>query len=211
MLVVNVEAGAQRSDTRERLLEAAIELFGNNGFGSTSLRDLASDVGLKAPAIYNHFKSKEDLFAVAVTTTLDHFHQKVVLVDDPTNPPFARLEGLVSRHVVYQIENSRRAKANDRMIESHVIERLSPTQKEGIRRLLRAYLDLMTDIVSACLRELGREPVDARLIALAIGSMCDKVLDWYRPNGRYDAQRVARHYSRLAYGMVIVEDMPQPA
>jgi TetR/AcrR family transcriptional regulator, cholesterol catabolism regulator len=206
MQTVNVDVSAPRSDTRERLIEAAIELFGNNGFGSTSLRDLASDVGLKAPAIYNHFKSKEELFAVAVTATLGHFCDMVVSVDDPALPPFERLEGLIGRHVTYQIENSRRAKANDRMIESHVIDRLLPSQRDAIRRLLRAYLDTMTAIVTGCLKELGRDTVDARLIALAIGSMCDNVLDWYRPNGRYDPQRVARHYARLAYGMITVSD-----
>jgi AcrR family transcriptional regulator len=205
---VPAETGGNRNGTRERLIEAAIELFGNNGFGSTSLRELAADVGVKAPAVYNHFKSKEELFAVAVITTLEHFYEKVVLADDAAQLPFMRLEGLVTRHVVYQIENARRAKANDRMIGSHVIDRLTAAQKDPIRQLLRAYLEKMTEIVAACLTELDRDPSDARLIALAVGSMCDKVLNWYRPNGRYDAQRIARYFYRFAYGMIAAKNPP---
>jgi AcrR family transcriptional regulator len=206
--VVPTETGGNRTGTRERLIEAAIELFGNNGFGSTSLRDLASDVGVKAPALYNHFKSKEELFAVAVITTLEHFYEKVVLADDAAQPPFVRLEGLVSRHVVYQIENARRAKANDRMIGSHVIDRLTAAQKDPIRELMRAYLEKMTEVVAACLAELNRDTGDARLIALALGSMCDKVLNWYRPSGRYDAQRIAKYFYRFAYGIITAKDQP---
>ena len=39
--------------TRERLLIAAIRLFGSQGFESTSMKELAAAAGVRAPAIYN--------------------------------------------------------------------------------------------------------------------------------------------------------------
>lgn len=195
-----------RTNTRDRLIEAAVELFGANGFIETSMRDLAAEVGIKAPALYNHFKSKEEIFVEAITVTLQDFQAAVTGADDPSQAPLKRLEDMVTRHVIYQIDHARIAKANDRMIESSVIDRLEPAQREAIRSLLRKYLDTMTDIAAQVMKQAGRDPKDARLCALAIGSMCDKVLSWYRPDGRYSKHRIAAHFYKLAKDMLTAPD-----
>lgn len=48
--------------TANRILDAAEELFAQNGHGATSLRDIAAKVGLQQPALYKHFASKDDLY-----------------------------------------------------------------------------------------------------------------------------------------------------
>jgi AcrR family transcriptional regulator len=48
--------------TRERILEAALELFGEHGFTGTSMRMLARATSLRESSIYNHFSGKEDLY-----------------------------------------------------------------------------------------------------------------------------------------------------
>lgn len=197
--------GIPRSTTRDRLIEAAVELFGTNGFNETSMRDLASEVGIKAPALYNHFRSKEEIFIEAISITLEDFHSAVTKRDDPTLSGLERLENMVTRHVLYQIDHARIAKANDRLIESSALDRLSHEQREAIRSMLRKYLDTMTDVCTHVVRDAGREPKDVRLVALAIGSMCDKVLSWYRPNGKYPKHKIAAHFCRLARSMLEAE------
>jgi AcrR family transcriptional regulator len=49
-------------NTRECILNAAIELFAAQGFAGTSLRQIAQVVGIKESAIYAHFESKEALY-----------------------------------------------------------------------------------------------------------------------------------------------------
>jgi len=49
-------------NTRERILDAALELFAAQGFAGTSLRQIAQVVGIKESAIYAHFESKEAVF-----------------------------------------------------------------------------------------------------------------------------------------------------
>ena len=47
--------------TREKLLDAAVDLFAANGFGGTSIRDIARMTDMTIPNIYYHFGSKEGL------------------------------------------------------------------------------------------------------------------------------------------------------
>lgn len=48
--------------TKETILYKALIMFSEKGYEGVSMRDIASEVGIKAASIYNHFKSKEDIF-----------------------------------------------------------------------------------------------------------------------------------------------------
>lgn len=52
---------ASAQDTRERILEVARELFTDNGYEGTSLREIADRLGFTKAALYYHFQSKEQL------------------------------------------------------------------------------------------------------------------------------------------------------
>ena len=47
--------------TREKILEAALTLFAENGYDGTSVEEIAKSVGIKAPSLYKHYKGKEDI------------------------------------------------------------------------------------------------------------------------------------------------------
>jgi AcrR family transcriptional regulator len=47
--------------TRQRIIQGALRLFAEKGVDATSIRDIASSAAISEPAIYRHFKSKEDL------------------------------------------------------------------------------------------------------------------------------------------------------
>lgn len=47
--------------TRERILDAALQCFAEQGYSRTSLRQLAAHVGIRAPSLYNHFANKREI------------------------------------------------------------------------------------------------------------------------------------------------------
>jgi len=56
-------------DTRDRILEAAVRLFSERGYESTSVRQITQAVDLTESAFYRHFGEKEDLLAEIVALT----------------------------------------------------------------------------------------------------------------------------------------------
>jgi AcrR family transcriptional regulator len=54
--------------TRERILEAALDLFARHGFMGTSVRQLARTVGLRESSLYNHFANKEAIYHALIDT-----------------------------------------------------------------------------------------------------------------------------------------------
>jgi AcrR family transcriptional regulator len=82
--------------TRQAILDAALELFADKGYFGTSLRDVASRVGVRESALYNYFKSKEALFDALI---LAHEHVKTermtaIADEGPIGDPHALLERL---------------------------------------------------------------------------------------------------------------------
>ena len=47
--------------TKEKILDAALTLFAENGYDGTSVEQIARIVGIKAPSLYKHYKGKEDI------------------------------------------------------------------------------------------------------------------------------------------------------
>jgi len=57
----------------DRILDAAFEVFGENGFQGTTVRQIAARAGLSAGSIYNYFPDKDNLFEAAVGRGWDSF------------------------------------------------------------------------------------------------------------------------------------------
>ncbi len=53
---------AEAKDTRERILDVALDLFVEKGYDATSLREIAEQMGFSKAALYYHFASKGDIF-----------------------------------------------------------------------------------------------------------------------------------------------------
>lgn len=48
-------------NTKEKILSVALTLFSTKGYKAVSVRHIASDVGIKASSLYNHFENKQEI------------------------------------------------------------------------------------------------------------------------------------------------------
>jgi len=76
--------GAPRTDTRSRVQKVALELFAEQGYEKTSLREIAERLGVTKPALYYHFPSKE---AIVHSFTDDYFTEIDALVEWAKDQP----------------------------------------------------------------------------------------------------------------------------
>jgi AcrR family transcriptional regulator len=77
----------QERSTRERILDVALDLFLEQGYDKTSLREIAEKMGFSKAALYYHFASKSDILMglhLRMHSALDDLLPD--LEADPTNP-----------------------------------------------------------------------------------------------------------------------------
>jgi AcrR family transcriptional regulator len=82
-------------DTKERILAAALDLFSQNGYAGTNIRELAASLGLVKSGLYKHFAGKEEIWNVLLDQMIayygEHFGSPEHLPPVPDS-----LEGLVA-------------------------------------------------------------------------------------------------------------------
>ena len=87
-------------DTKERILEAALEMFSQKGYAGTNIRELTASLGLVKSSMYRHFKSKEEIWNTLLDEMIAYYGARF---GSPENlPPIPdSLEGLVvmTRHM----------------------------------------------------------------------------------------------------------------
>ena len=62
-----------RGNTKQEILEAALELFSVQGFEATSISQIASAVGIRKASLYSHFESKQAILDALVRDVLDQY------------------------------------------------------------------------------------------------------------------------------------------
>ncbi len=89
--------------TQQKLLDAAIEAFSENGFKGTSTRDIAERAGVHHPLITYHFKNKDQLWRNAADKVFRDFRHSLAasLEDHRDECPKERMASLIKAYVYY--------------------------------------------------------------------------------------------------------------
>lgn len=69
-------------DTKKKILSTALTLFSKNGYAGASIRQISRIVGVRESAIYNHYKSKEEIFLAILSEFKSKSIGKEILNDD---------------------------------------------------------------------------------------------------------------------------------
>ena len=185
--------GTAAPDERQnQILRAAADLFVKQGYGGTSIRDIAHRVGLLPGSVYHYFPCKEDLF---VAIHHEGFRQLVVRSEDAIraeSDPWKRLELACAVHIDSAVEGDAISRITaiglfaiheDRLQKR--LERDRATYDQQLRKLV-ADLDLP--------RKTNRS-----IFRLALLGALNWTLIWYRP-GKMTPKQIARELIRTFGG-----------
>src|ERR1700734_448612 len=163
--------GAPRTDTRARAQQVALELFAEQGYEKTSLREIAERLGLTKAALYYHFKSKED---IVHSFTDDYFHKLDALVDWAREQPRGEQtrREILDRYVSVVLASSevfRFLEQNRAAVQS------MEAGKERFARV-RVRLEALVDVLAGTDAPL-RDRVRATTAVLSVGATCMFFMD----------------------------------
>lgn len=78
------------NDTKDRILAAALEMFSQNGYAGTNIRELSASLGLVKSGVYKHYESKEAIWNALLDQMIayyaDHFGAADNLPSVPDSP-----------------------------------------------------------------------------------------------------------------------------
>ena len=81
-------------DTKERILETALQMFSQNGYAGTNVRELTASLGLVKSSMYRHFESKEAIWNALLDQMIAYYDERFGSSEHLPPVPDS-LEGLV--------------------------------------------------------------------------------------------------------------------
>lgn len=91
----------QKEQRRQVIAEAALRVFKANGFGATTLEQIANEAGVSAPTVVNYFGGKQDILLVLLKAPDElAMREARAKLDDNSDPldALCELEGLMTRY-----------------------------------------------------------------------------------------------------------------
>ncbi|MEV6158574.1 TetR/AcrR family transcriptional regulator [Nonomuraea sp. NPDC052129] len=177
------------------ILRTAVELFNRKGYDATSMGDLAKELGLTKPAIYHHVTSKEQLLSQALDDALDELTAVVTAAarDRAGATAYERLREVVRRSVEVLVAHQPSVTLLLRVRGNSGIELAALERRRWLDDRLAA---LVADAVA---EGSLRDDVPPTLVSRLLFGMVNSLVEWYRPDGVYDAATVADAITVLAF------------
>jgi AcrR family transcriptional regulator len=168
-----------RDETREKLFEAAAQIFADRGIGAASIETIAAAAGFTRGAFYSNFESKDDLIVAMledhVDRSLEHHRELLARHRDPTDFVAALRATERSRH-----DPLGRAP----LLHMELILYVARAEKRRpeLAKRLRARRKLIAEIVATTMQRGGgsvRDPAwaGAMLLALEDGFRLHRLID----------------------------------
>ena len=177
--------------TAGEIRSVALDQFYRHGFQATTLRDIASRVGIQVGSLYNHIKSKGDLlYDIMETIMLALLEDQRQVAQEPDVVERMRL--LVYHHVRFHGE-----RAKEVFIGNSELRSLNRTQRARIVGLRHEYEEMFQKELEDGIRQGKFLPVDVQVTAYGIIAMTTWVSSWYSARGRLSLAEIADIYSDM--------------
>jgi AcrR family transcriptional regulator len=182
------KGGARAAASRSRIVAAALDLFSTRGYEGTSIRDIASAVGMTTASLYYHFSSKDELFVGVHGLSIDAVTAAVERAVEAITEPWDRLEAAADAHCATLFDTDK----------THAI--LAVRISDGLAAVndaLVAQRDAYERLIQRLVDDLQLPPdLDRKLLRLHILGMMNFLATWYRRDGPLSAAEIGRQMVR---------------
>jgi TetR/AcrR family transcriptional regulator, cholesterol catabolism regulator len=187
------EDGVAAPPREDQVRAAALRLFRAKGYHATSMRDIASAIGINKGSLYSYIRAKEDLlipvFERAMGVLLEEMER---ISDDASLGPTERLRRAIHAHVTAVADNLD-------VLTVYLSEwrQLGAESLSTVRQQRERYASLFRQILDDGVQSGEFRPMDTRIAMLGMIGMCNYLFRWYRPDGPLTPGEIADELTEL--------------
>ncbi len=177
---------------REAIRIAAARLFRDKGYSATSMRDLAEAVDLKAPSIYNHFLSKEEILRHICFENAHRFLDGLSEIEKMKSSAGEKLRALIRMHILIATEDATSIIAfNDewRHLSEPFLSEFSDIRRDYERRFQA--------IIEEGIRKGEIKDINPFVVTYTIFSSMRWLYDWFKPGRSISAEDIEGYIAQL--------------
>ncbi|WP_027243461.1 TetR/AcrR family transcriptional regulator [Leisingera daeponensis] len=180
--------GSHSDITGPRIREAALRLFAQHGYAAVSMRQIASEVGVQAGALYNYTPDKQSLLFSLMSSHMEELQAAWDAVPRAAGA-MERLRAFTGFHIRFHLERP------DAVFIAYMeLRNLTEENFTVIESLRRDYENGVEGILKEGVEQGVFAIPDTKIATLAVIAMLNGVNTWYRSEGRLSLDEVEQAY-----------------
>lgn len=183
--------------TAEAIKEVASELFYQHGYEATSLREVASGVGIQVGSLYNHISGKDQLLTEILTSGLQNLLESLEQSIEGVADPIERLRVALDGHIRYHAENRKQV-----FIGNSELRSLGDKELKVVVALRKRYEETFRRLVSEAAKAGNADLIDLKMQVFAILAIGTHVATWYKPGKGYALDGIVDVYTRMIFRQI---------
>lgn len=180
---------------KRRIIASAVELFEDQGYQGTSIREVADATGVAKATLYHYFPTKSGLLFQIHDQFMDTLEAGMNEIEGQGLSPEDRLRAII--HDLWRVMTEHRGEVR---VFFEEWRHLDPDHLEGLRERRDRYTAFVRGAVEEVARSVDRALDADRVDALTLGvfGMCNWAYQWFDPEGPLSGPQLADLYTDLA-------------
>jgi len=190
---------AKKSDTKQKILKKATDLFYEHGFVKASIRDIVRAVGVTNSTVYIHFKNKDEILYSIIedigSTLLEVLNEVIGRCDNPVDC----LREMIFNQVCL-IKDKRRE------IKIYIEEQYqlpTPLRKKALEQQRQIY-DIYHKKIGEIMKKGLAHEVDQTVATFSIFAMMNWAYRWFQDRSRLSIEEVAEHMIKILFSGILI-------
>lgn len=96
----------KRLSRKDEIIKTAAKLFKKKGYSAVTMRDLATEMGIKAASLYNHISSKQEILKIIIISLAEAFTSEMNTIRASEGSSLDKLNKIVALHIKTASENT---------------------------------------------------------------------------------------------------------
>jgi len=187
--------------TREKILEAAAQIFSEKGYHAASMQDIARAVSLQKASLYHHVSSKQEILLELLDQALDILIMRIGVVASLKIPPEEKLHKAM--HVYLEILLEQRDLSAVLLFEHRSLDvELKSRHLPRRDRFENIWRGMINDGISTGVFECN-DPAQATRAVLGVMNW---TITWFKVDGVLSAKEIADQYANLFFQGLLKRD-----
>lgn len=187
-LIDDIWTGGRARDPdakRDAVLTAAAQAFVQDGYGATSIDDIAARLGVSKPTVYYYAGGKQALLGACFSVALDAYSAAVDPDAVSGGDGRERLHQVVQKYV--EITTTVFGRCLHRVPDVE----LTPEVRDRLRAVKRKVDARIRDLLRQGVRDGSLRSADVRMSTFAISGAMNSIAQWYSPDGKLGPDEIA--------------------